>query len=772
LKTRLFRFDPVCEEYFKTLKALKTSTLFVMPFIFLISPSGAGKTTFCLNLSARDEFPSLYCIFPGEGFQDQAQTIYKCFYGLSKVFKDQVTEDLSLLKSIQEFPTTCAEDENDIYYRFQSTAILMLKDENKVKFRTVGLIVSLFKELISKRSSSGGQISYIDVQLMIESVSLTPMTIEDGMKELNRIWPNETLYPLVIFFDETSIWNRFDTEKMLLLRSLARCLHIVITFTGTDAKANNFCSYSSKASGLSGDPVPWAIVFNVMPSYDTALFLYRRQVLERKFNGHGSVVRILDYIGKVYKTESPWFVDLCLEFLNATAFDTSISGIELFTSMIHYASDKLINRKNPRANSVEYDDAQRLYLTNFSWNTTFTETESDTKFEIVKSRQLSEGNVHRHMGYLFGFPDSPHGPCFTLYNYGGIVVCMSAKTEQSTLDRQRFDFKSLSVFPSFSQASLTGLVLFGIDLSHNWLVDRLSEKNCTSCFYVAKICRKYPSPVVTGQTLEILTHLAVIQASKTGGPSGCSVLAFLSSLIREFMPVRGIHPNDPTPMIECEGDPCPGHMIPLLSPMATSSWCPPLFNCLKGLMRRGSPLCLGTYRQSISKEPADGVAYFQQTPLDTIEISLPPKESLKILKHSMLWSEDLEVNAPRFAKCFGVKTERDMPNIAFALECKQYAEQLTESSVRGLVTDKFTKYTRCPLFFIISLSMNVQVLNIAGYRSWILKRKPDGVSFELKKLNTGKTHDHLKCLILIPLDVIWGADAGELEINLREAIPS
>jgi hypothetical protein len=81
---------------------------------------------------------------------------------MPKLFNKQVDTDLSRLKRIKEFPTTCEEDENDIYYRFLSTAILMLKNENKFKFRTVGLIVSLLQELISKRSSSGVQLSFIE----------------------------------------------------------------------------------------------------------------------------------------------------------------------------------------------------------------------------------------------------------------------------------------------------------------------------------------------------------------------------------------------------------------------------------------------------------------------------------------------------------------------------------------------------------------------------------------------------------------------------------
>jgi hypothetical protein len=768
----LFHGDPVCKAYLESLRMIPRMNLDVKPFIFLISPSGSGKTTFCLNLSSRDEFPSLYFTFADVGSTDQVQDIYKCFLGISNLVKAQVDEDLLLLDAIEDLSSISEDDKNNPHFRYQSNSILERMD--RFKFRTVGLIVTLFSDLVSRKKSTG-QLSFIEVQMLIESVSFAPMTIKDGLDKLRDLtsldYPD---YPLVLFFDETIIKTDRDINRMLLLRSLARCLKVVICFAGTDAKVSNFCAARSNMSGSSGEPVPWAIVFNVMPAYDSGLFASRVAALEPRVSRNHNVQIIIDYLQCVYKSESPWFVDLCLDFLGDTEVDSDLDGIDLFRKMIRFASEMFIARKNPRTSFKEYDDAQRWYITNHSWNTTL--TESNGLVKVIKSRVLPESNIHRHMGYLFGFPDSPNGPYFTLYNFGGKVVCISAKQydQEPMKYRQRFNFKPESVFPSFSHASLTGLVLFGIDLHHIWMFDEDSGNNSTSCYYVTQVVNSITVPNPTGLTLETLTHLAMIQASKTGGIFGCSVPDFLQSLVREFTPCRSISDQELMPVIHFEVDPCPEYTIPLLSPMAFTSWSAPLFDCLQSLMGPQSSIWLGTYQQTLNKDPADGVAFYQTSAQGTVEISISPEESLKILRNSVIrGTREIKVHAPKYSKCFGVQTGGDLSNIAFVVECRQWSNRLKVSDICEIVSGKFSKYKLCRLFFIIAIDMNVGILNISGYRSWVLERSTRGERpFTLKRLNSGPAQPEQKCLILIPLKVIWGSDADILEENLKRQMAS
>jgi hypothetical protein len=339
--------------------------------------------------------------------------------------------------------------------------------------------------------------------------------------------------------------------------------------------------------------------------------------------------------------------------------------------------------------------------------------------------------------------------------------------------RRRFNFKPMSVFPSFSHASLTGLVLFGIDLNHTWMIDETSDNNCTVTHYVAHIVDKLSSQVNTGLTLETLTHLAVIQASKTGGVSGCSVQDYLQSLVGEFSPLRTIKSLDLMPAIHFEEDPFPNYTIPLLSPMAFNSWSAPLFDCLQSLMGPQSSICLGTYQQTLNTDLADGVAFYQTSAQGTVEIPISPEESLETLKNlfidDVMDTKIINVHAPRYSKCFGLKTGGDMPGIAFVVECKQWSTKLQASGVRNIVAGKFAKYKSCRLFFIIAMDIDVEILNISGYRSWVLRRSNDDrrEPFTLKLLNSVPAQPEQKCLIMIPLKVIWGPEADSLEENLR-----
>jgi hypothetical protein len=81
----LFIGDSVCEAYLKKISEIKTiDRQDVYPFVFFIAPSGSGKTTFCLNLCCREEYPAIYAIFrPLVLSSDRlVQDVYKPFFSL------------------------------------------------------------------------------------------------------------------------------------------------------------------------------------------------------------------------------------------------------------------------------------------------------------------------------------------------------------------------------------------------------------------------------------------------------------------------------------------------------------------------------------------------------------------------------------------------------------------------------------------------------------------------------------------------------------------
>jgi hypothetical protein len=171
------------------------------------------------------------------------------------------------------------------------------------------------------------------------------------------------------------------------------------------------------------------------------------------------------------------------------------------------------------------------------------------------------------------------------------------------------------------------------------------------------------------------------------------------------------------------------------------------------------PLCLGVYRQSLSTESVDGVAYFQDSPQGTLEYPLSEEEQ-KLVIQTM---EELvtEFNVPSKVNVVGVR-EIDEARIAFAVECKQYAEPLTLPQVKGIISTKFKPYHQSPLYFIITMEFTGKVpsISVPGHRFWILERV--SINFlrlvELRSSDAPPVRRDDKIVVLISLEVIWGGD--------------
>jgi hypothetical protein len=166
---------------------------------------------------------------------------------------------------------------------------------------------------------------------------------------------------------------------------------------------------------------------------------------------------------------------------------------------------------------------------------------------------------------------------------------------------------------------------------------------------------------------------------------------------------------------------------------------------------------LGIYKQTLNKDPADGVAYYQDTPEDSLTFPLTEQEHLEILHLIRHVPSSKSVNMPRFAKCFRLRPQSALPREAFVVECKQHAEPLTSGLITEIVSKKFAKHPKCKLFFVIALSFSVRVLSdiyYPGYTFFMLVKKRND-EYELRRALYNPTRVR-KCAILISLEEIWG----------------
>jgi hypothetical protein len=331
-----------------------------------------------------------------------------------------------------------------------------------------------------------------------------------------------------------------------------------------------------------------------------------------------------------------------------------------------------------------------------------------------------------------------------------------------------------------------GLVLFGTNADHcSFMVQDRLEK-CTSCHLMTSVCQG-PLPAAgclkTGQPLETLTHLAVIQASRMGGLTGCSVMEFIAGLVREFSPMPEVHsvmakskvhvlPKLPS-FDRLSENLLPGHVIPLLSPMAAVSWNKDLFKCLSAVIGGARRLAVGVYKQTLKNDPVDGVAFYQDNPDDSLTVPLDEKSHLDILRAAGYVPKETCVNLPRYAKCFALKPPSALPRAAFVVECKQYSDPLTPSLVEEVLFKKFAHHPQCSLFFIVALGFSVGVesgMSYPGYKFYMVKKTgPDVI--ELRRTTESQDGRRAtKCVILVSLEEIWGSRFKELcgLLNLAE----
>jgi hypothetical protein len=294
-------------------------------------------------------------------------------------------------------------------------------------------------------------------------------------------------------------------------------MKVATTFTGTDTRASNFCSPTSGGSGGNSESGivfgEWAVVFSRLPGYDKKLFTSRHQKLIAKFEERRELCDIVNFLKSVHTTEIPWFVHLCLEYLeNVTEETMNRPPDSVLTDMLRDVLRRFTMRKESHIYCQSFNRGQAHYICNFSWNSIVElgGKGGADKYEVLRMTPSSDSHIHRHLGFLFGYPDAPQAHHFSLANKSQVIIYRSGK----------FPFKPWSVFPSFADLPLMGLVLFGTSADHCSFIVQNRLERCTSCHLMTSVFQG-PLPaggcLKTGQELEILTHLAIIQASRMGG---------------------------------------------------------------------------------------------------------------------------------------------------------------------------------------------------------------------------------------------------------------
>lgn len=650
--------DPIKQDIVQKYIEISKDGQPVYPFIVMCAASGSGKTTLAMSLCC-DEVPSIYLLFPLLHSDIYRQNIYKPYQNMSDLFLDLIISDLKKKK----FRMSNVERLSPDFFRNYHL-------NTKLKF--VGAIVELYKALILLKTNNN---TWLQCQCQISSFSKKPMSINQALVELASIRRRYNNKPLRLFFDECSTGNDLDREKRLVyVRSTTRDMNLVLNILGTEAAASNFITSVRGDSSNSTEyhAVEWAVIVNVMPSFDRATFdrkvadlrttnqqpalrTTNRQPTNRQLalNQQLAFSSFIQFLQSIIGNELPYFIKYSLNESSTYATRIASAPLEILNSLL-LSVFNMFHKKKIVTNVSSFNVYQFKYLLHYCWQPSIRPT---TQGKVVRYVKQSDSVINHHVGYLFGYPRVPSKAYFSLRlcledrayltsahrkaikTINRINRIRGGRTvqESSELRAAQYVINNMNayhprgVFSAFSDCPLTGLVLSGITCSHPTFTDkfgkRLTTFNAIITSYDTIVKGKgsiLPKPT-NGALLETLCHLSVVTSSRCGevinnksnavhGVGGCTGENMLKCMVRELSAVF----TDTLPIIELPSDDFMfyfdrrGRKFPMVSPMSFVPWSDATVEMLKKHCVRSSIVpVLGTFEPSIGNESADLVVRYQ-----------------------------------------------------------------------------------------------------------------------------------------------------------------
>lgn len=721
--------DAYMSKFTNMLRAIKESRAdpHNVPFVLICAPSGSGKSVFGTNLGAHA--PSLHWLHKTSNVK---KTDYRPYKAISRLVNGAVLHDFTKNKKI--------------FKRKDSTTLSNVSEKLlQFPFKTVHIIVNLFKQL-DEIKTLNPELSWLQAQALLKTVPEGEMTITAGRQEISSL-AKKWEFPLSVFIDEYSMATEgqgdkhsahIERHRLKLTRTLTRALGIIPILSGTDTRASNFFSRRDDDSRDSKEL--WCLIVNDLPAFSSAHLGARCAKLKKRIvpeDASHPVSNFLDFLNDIRPYENPWVIELALQRLE-TKSDRALNrwdgSLDKMLSSLYRQYTR--RKKHPTAFSM----GQVGYIMSHGIN---------LDGNIVVNAQ-NGCCINSHMARLIALPDKYGQPFSSIVNYSGL---------QHYFTHEEDEFRPSSYFTHFSLAPLTGLMLFGLDLSAKKYKHApfLSEDDFERLTCFDAVRKLFPNPNVLtpsgatgrkndGSHLEILYHNAALVASRANGLKGCNFLDFLVNFIRELetddisltsiaapnaassdkdanstnwtkrtLNIKGYHDFDT-------------RRVPILSPMPSTFWPKSIVELLQAAPG-GRSVLLGSYRHSLGAEPVDSVI-FECGPA-TAPTPVPPcfdisgeievfSYNCKMFGADAFSSGDEDDDSSQSAdiaelghfdneKLYGYMgsefkvTAPSLRRISIVAECKQYHRNLTIGDL-NVILDKFDKVKHCRTFMVLCLS--------------------------------------------------------------------
>lgn len=778
----------------------------VYPFVFMCAPSGSGKSAFAYNFAAY-KCPTLYMLYSVSWEQD-TQELYSPFQLVTKILKSCLEKDLILLTGISEDITIVS-----------SSSIFDSDTMMSMPLNTVHFIVNMFVNLIQKKDE---QKSWMQTQVEIDRISKGRMSIKDGINALKVLNQSE---PLVAFFDECVLLRDKDgnivprdAAQYVMLRSILRILKCFPFFAGTDARSSNFVGLELFTSCYPDQVNIWAVLISALPQFNVRLLDRLSNIIVEKFPENYMVMSILEFLRSVSTNENPWLIQLALRYLYKIKGDEEPQAVlnDMFLSLHHS-----FHRR--KMTPTQFTRSQLYYIACRRW--------SGDEFSVLN---FQESTINRHFAYLRAVPFITGQP------YSFFALSVQTKTaiywedlskesgeKSDSSDQDTSLFEPKGVFASFTDAPLTGFVLFGLNSSvesQRTLIEPPFRDNHDVFINTAHFSRISTLDAVLshkhnwfsmkgGSFLETLYNAAVIVASRANGPKGSSFTKFIAYFIKELWTAKKSKlrflAGCPTVDFGDWKGVFDGKVIPFLSPMVVTEWSRTAVNLMKRVTN--SDCRLGTFMFATGNERVDH-AVLEMDYNDAIsdelaqtDPSLGAKPPNKVHND---WVKIDEFSRDRFNR------------ISLVAECKQWRDNLTLEDIEDNIVPKFESLEEvkllktilyddhghfdegkeCKTFIVMTLSVSkwsnpsaadverVNSINKKGFYLWTLHRLDVDQNGEpLRNDRYGqysilpldrqvRRKANFKDIIIIPLSVIVGKSFTSnlfkfVQENAEDAIP-
>ena len=538
-------------------------------FYFVEASCGMGKSQLASSLS----FPVVYIPLA------QYHLIYECFSSVHKAVQRALVYDTE--KHL-----------NSIIRALRSANELIGID---LEFRTVGLLVALFKEVIGKSNEESLRIlsGYYGERI----INYQPMTLSKATRVLEEVLTAGNLNPAVFFVDEVPAEvNEDDAEnktflRSLFLRNIIRFMNCICILSGTEAALMNTMDTIPEPSRTEGLDAEFVRLILKLPNTNWDAICQDSK--------YADLMPLLSPdVYNMLKSTRPLFVHYVL---NAMLEENSMG--QLTAAVLSNAKSKIVANKTEFATSGGLYGQMALLHSKFISNTVddLLEANQGGKRFLISQRQ---GCIRHHFGNLRVLnSDDPVLSLFTVSHY---IYTLSNSGRSVTKDQ----FKQNVTFETPHDDPLLYLICFRNGLYHSeskQITKRISCTYALSLLFNERLDRKLPFMANTNQSsttgkfleMEMVSSAIVASHSYPNSLSGCPLSFFLKSIVAELNPYNNYVTFD---TIEDMPDVYNDVRVGLLSP-ANLHW----RENTESVMLQDSSIALGFCRWSSNKGRNDDI---------------------------------------------------------------------------------------------------------------------------------------------------------------------